>query len=92
MISICSMYRKEDWLKAGGYCEEILGREDWDFWISMFKTGGTFKRLPFIGLYYRLHANFKRKKIKKRNNILIQANNQHHTPSIYEQINASLLY
>jgi len=53
------MYRKTDWQKAGGYCDEILGREDWDFWISMLKTGGEVVRLPIVGLHYRVHSKFK---------------------------------
>jgi len=58
------MYRKTDWQKAGGYCDEILGREDWDFWISMLKTGGEVVRLPIVGLHYRVHSNSKRKRTR----------------------------
>lgn len=40
MIAISALYRKIDWIRVGGYCENIIAREDWDFWISILKNGG----------------------------------------------------
>ncbi|MDE3184128.1 MAG: glycosyltransferase family 2 protein [Bacteroidota bacterium] len=48
-----SLYRREDFDKTNGYDEEIFGLEDWDLWISILKTGGTVKVLPFAGYHYR---------------------------------------
>ncbi len=71
MIDNCAMYRKSDWEACGGYTEHIKGREDWVFWISIFRTGGEFYRLPVLGFYYRVHANSKRLATQKRKRILI---------------------
>lgn len=83
MIDNCAMYRKADWEACGGYAEHIKGREDWAFWIAMFKQGGDFYRLPMLGFYYRVHANSKRIATQKRKHQLIQALNELH-PEFYE--------
>lgn len=84
MIDNCAMYRKSDWEACGGYAEHIKGREDWAFWISMFKDGGEFYRLPILGFYYRVHANSKRIATQKRKHLLIEALNELH-PEFYEE-------
>jgi glycosyltransferase involved in cell wall biosynthesis len=60
ILHVSALYRKSDWLIAGGYCPEMKGREDWDFWISMLKNGGEVVRLPIIGYQYRIRPNSKR--------------------------------
>ena len=60
MIDTCALYRKTEWERVGGYCEEIIAREDWEFWISVLKDGGKVVRLPQIELYYRVRAGSKR--------------------------------
>lgn len=45
MIPISAMYRRSDWVRVGGYCKEIIAREDWEFWISILKNGGEVIRL-----------------------------------------------
>lgn len=59
-IYVSAMYRKEDALAFGGYCETISGREDWEFWMSMLKTGGEVVQLSEIGLFYRIQKQSKR--------------------------------
>lgn len=65
IFHVSSMYRKSDWERIGGYCPQMLGREDWDFWISMLKDGGDVVKLPIIGYKYRIRPNSKR--IRTRN-------------------------
>ena len=60
ILHVSALYRKSDWKAAGGYCPEMKGREDWDFWISMLKNGGEVVRLPIIGYQYRIRPNSKR--------------------------------
>lgn len=55
-----SMYRKSDAMRAGGYSEVVVAREDWEFWISMLKDGGKVVKLPTVGFCYRVRANSKR--------------------------------
>lgn len=38
-MDTCALYRKVEWERAGGYCEGIIAREDWEFWIAVLKTG-----------------------------------------------------
>lgn len=85
MIDNCAMYRKQDWEACGGYAEHIKGREDWAFWIAMFKRGGEFHRLPMLGFHYRVHANSKRKATQKRKHQLIEELNELH-PEFYEDM------
>ncbi len=47
------VYRKSDYDATNGYDETMLGFEDWDFWISLLKSGGTITELPFICYHYR---------------------------------------
>ncbi|MCG9973023.1 glycosyltransferase family 2 protein [Christiangramia crocea] len=55
MIFCSALFRKVEWEKAGGYDLNMkYGWEDWDFWISILKNGGSVKRLDFVGFYYRI--------------------------------------
>ena len=92
MIDNCAMYRKSDWQDCGGYCEEILGREDWDFWISMLKNGGDVVRLPIVGLYYRVRSNSKRRKTQHRKKKLIDLLNVRHADFFEKQLHGRLHY
>ena len=56
MIFCTALYRKDDYLNTRGYDPLLrLGREDWEFWIEMLKTGGEVYRLPEVHFYYRTH-------------------------------------
>lgn len=90
LMDNCAMYRKTDWEKAGGYCEEILGREDWDFWISMLKNGGELHRLPKVGLYYRVRPDSKRKRTRHLKSELIAQLNRRHKVFFYKQLGGPL--
>lgn len=55
-IIFCSaLYKKEDWLEAGGYDLNLkAGREDWEFWINILgKTRKKVIKLDYIGFFYR---------------------------------------
>ena len=63
MIFVSALFRKSDWEACGGFSEDMhYGREDWEFWIKMLKTGGEVIQLPFVGFFYRLTPTSKRKK------------------------------
>lgn len=58
MIFCTAFYRKWDWERVGGYDENMVnGLEDWEFWISVLKTGGTVLRLDYFGFKYRTKKN-----------------------------------
>ncbi|SEK36030.1 glycosyltransferase family 2 protein [Parapedobacter koreensis] len=76
ILHVSALYRKSDWREAGGYCAEMKGREDWDFWIAMLKNGGEVVKLPMVGYHYRIRPNSKRiqdRKLKKQVNDLLNA-------------------
>ncbi len=92
MIPICSMYRKSDWEKAGGYSPIVKGREDWDFWLSIFQHGGEFYRLPIVGVNYRIHAGSKRKRTQHLKRQLVDTINVRHRDFLYQQLGGPLHY
>lgn len=58
LIFCTAFFRKEDWIKIGGYDENLLhGLEDWDFWISLLKNGGKVLRLAETCFFYRIKDN-----------------------------------
>ncbi|APS38800.1 Glycosyl transferase family 2 [Salegentibacter agarivorans] len=55
MIYSSAIFKKCDWLRVGGYDENMhSGLEDWEIWIAILKEGGGVKRLGFDGFYYRV--------------------------------------
>lgn len=92
LMNCSSMYRKSDWERVGGYCEEIKGREDWDFWISMLKNGGDVFRLPIVGLHYRIRENSKRVKARKWKHEIIDKFNERHAEFFKQQLGGPLRY
>lgn len=74
MIFVAALFRKSEAEAIGGFSEDMhMGREDWEFWIKMLKNGGEVVQLPFVGFYYRMTPDSKRKKTgtgrKKRERI-----------------------
>lgn len=56
-VVCCSMYRREDWKRIGGYDERMTsGWEDWEFWIRMLKKGGRVATIPEPLFGYRKHG------------------------------------
>lgn len=90
MLPVCSLYRKSDWERIGGYCTEFVGREDWDFWISLLKHGGEVVRLPFVGFKYRMHKNSKRNRTRKYKRKIFELLNQRHPEFFKQQLNGPL--
>jgi len=66
MIFCTALFRKEDFLKTRGYDPILrLGREDWDFWLELLKTGGEVYMLPEVHFYYRTHKTSRDKEANK---------------------------
>lgn len=90
MLPVCSVFRKVDWERVGGYCEDFPGREDWDFWISVLKDGGKVIRLPLVGFQYRMHKNSKRNRTRKYKREIFALLNKRHPEFFKEQLNGPL--
>lgn len=84
IMDTCALYRREDWERVGGYCEYIIAREDWEFWIAMLKDGGEVVRLPDIGLHYRIRKVSKRTHDRRQKRHVIAVLNQRH-PEFFER-------
>lgn len=92
MIPATALYRKVDWEHCGGYCEEEIYREDWDFWISMMELGGTFYQINEVLFYYRISANSRRSLAKDRKRHIIDAINRRHPAYLKKYLNGPLHY
>ena len=89
-IDTCALYRRTDFDRIGGYCEEIIAREDWDFWISLLKDGGEVVRLPEVGCYYRVRKQSKRIRDRKLKAHVTAVLNQRHGAFFEEQLGGPL--
>ncbi len=92
IIDNCAMYRKKDWERVGGYCEDIATREDWDFWISMLKDGGEVAVLPFIAHHYRIREDSKRVTHRGMKNKVIDKLNERHLEAFVREFGGPLRY
>ncbi len=64
LFTVSSIFRRSDFDKTPGFNPNMKkGFEDWDFWISLLKNGGSVHQLQTVGLHYRI-------KRKSRNNAL----------------------
>ena len=89
-IDTCALYRRADFDRIGGYCEEIIAREDWDFWISLLKDGGEVVRLPEVGCYYRVRKQSKRIRDRKLKAHVTAVLNERHGAFFEEQLGGPL--
>lgn len=54
-IVVTSLFRRLDYERVGGFNENMKeGFEDWDFWISILKNGGTVQCASEATFFYRL--------------------------------------
>lgn len=92
MIHICSLFRKADWERVGGFCEEEIYREDWDFWLSMMELGGRYLRLDETGLYYRVQTHSRRRQAKAQKRLIVDAINRRHPEYMQQYLGGPLHY
>ena len=92
MIHVSSMFRKADWDKVRGFCEEDIYREDWDFWLSLFELGGNYLRLDEIGLFYRVQPSSRRMTAKQHKRAIVDAINRRHPAYMQKYLGGPLHY
>mgnify|MGYP005845078927 FL=1 len=51
---VASLFRREAWERAGGYCEELSGMHDWDLWIGILAAGYRAEVVPEVLFEYRV--------------------------------------
>ena len=56
-IFATSFVRRDDYIKIGGFDNQLTHFEDWDFFISIIKLGRKVYKIPEILFYYRKRMN-----------------------------------
>lgn len=92
MIHVSSLFRKADWQRVNGFCEQDIYREDWDFWLSLMELGGEYVRLNEVGLYYRVQHSSRRTKAKNEKRAIVDAINRRHAAYMHRYLNGPLHY
>ena len=92
MIPATALYRKSDWQHCGGYCEQEIYREDWDFWLSMLELGGTFYKIDEVLFFYRISTGSRRVLAKGRKKIIVDAINRRHPAYLKKYLGGPLHY
>ncbi len=92
LMDTTALYRKSDWVRIGGYCDELMTREDWDFWISMLKDGGKVVRLTKLTFFYRRRAGSKRVRGRKLKKHVVDLLNKRHPEFFERELGGRLRY
>ena len=64
-IFASAVYRRADWERVGGYCEDLLLREDYDFWLSLLELERRVLRLDPCLFQYRKHEKARNSKSRR---------------------------
>lgn len=64
-IANASCFRKKAWESVGGYDENLRGKEDWEYWISLLKYGWPVRIIPRYHYIYLTRPNSKVKTSNK---------------------------
>lgn len=92
IMDTCALYRRADWQRVGGYCETIIAREDWEFWIALLKDGGRVVRLPAVGLHYRVREGSKRVADRRLKRHVVDTLNSRHPEFFRRELGGPLRY
>lgn len=90
IIPATSMFRRADWVRVNGYCEEIIAREDWDFWISVLKDGGRVVRTEDVMYRYRITEGSKRVRDRKLFRHVLRTLNRRHPEYFLRELGGPL--
>lgn len=65
MIFCSAVYRRSDYDATRGYDTTLHGREDWDFWLELLKSGGEVHKLKEVHFFYRTHQESRDRKANR---------------------------
>lgn len=57
VVHVASLFRKECWTKKGGYSTNLVGYQDWDFWIYLIADGYQWHCIHIPLFCYRVRPN-----------------------------------
>jgi glycosyltransferase involved in cell wall biosynthesis len=67
LFVISSMFRRTDFFETSGFNPNMKeGFEDWDFWISLLKTGGEVFRIEKRCFFYRINKRSRNNQLKEK--------------------------
>ena len=92
MLPACCMFRKSDWERVGGFCTDIIAREDWEFWISILKDGGEVVRTEEVMYHYRILPNSKRVRDRLLFHHVVKTLNRRHPEFFFRELGGPLRY
>lgn len=52
----CSMFRRAEWERVGGYSEDLPAYEDWEFWLKVGASGADMAAIPEPLVHYRVSS------------------------------------
>ncbi len=55
-IPPASLFRRSLWETIGGFRTNVIGYEDWDFWVAALAIGGRGRHVPGVVWNYRHHG------------------------------------
>ena len=65
LFVVSSMFRRSDFMLTSGFNPNMKeGFEDWDFWITLLKTGGEVYKLEKTCFLYRIHKQSRNNQLK----------------------------
>jgi glycosyltransferase involved in cell wall biosynthesis len=65
LFVVSSLFRRSDFLSTSGFNPNMReGLEDWDFWITLLKTGGEVFRIYKTCFFYRIHKKSRNNQLK----------------------------
>lgn len=74
-IFCSAMFKREDFVKAGGYDEKIpFGFEDWEFWLRLLDENARVVKIPRPLFRYRIKENSMTVDLHKEENMRITRN------------------
>jgi glycosyltransferase involved in cell wall biosynthesis len=84
MIPAGTLFRRSAWQQAGGFHEQpdLLGYEDWDFWLRLVELGWKGRLLPEVLVWYRRSASGTLNRVQ-RNDLIFRARLVQYHPSLY---------
>ncbi len=86
-----ALYKKSDVEKFGGYAENLIACEDWDFWLHYLKNDKKFTLLDEALYIYRTHQN-SLSSIIKENDDEIRKTIKYNHPELYKWHNYYLTF
>ncbi len=79
IVGPTARFRRDDWVRVGGYCERIVASGTWDFWIALIADGGTMYCLPETGVFMRTGCSGKPRYDKNFRRSVIDVLNRRHS-------------